>query len=174
MVRTTEVPKDSEISKHLTDADLYDAYEVPTDQSDWSALEIYIDIMARTPEWVSRLMAARNRVVALFGLKNLGQLDNVDTRKLPESYRVGDRIGIFSIQFLSEREIILVESDKHLDAKVSLCKTTVAGHDAVVMTTAIHLHNLLGRAYILLVWPVHKLIVPSLLARYDRTRRRGS
>lgn len=174
MVRTTEVPGDSEIGKHLADADLFDAYEVPTDRSERSALEIYIDIMAQTPEWVNCLMAARNRAVALFGLKNLGHLDNVDTARKPESYRVGDRLGIFSILFLSEREIILVESDKHLDAKVSLCKTTVGGHDAVVMTTAIHLHNLLGRAYILLVWPVHKLIVPSLLARYDRTRRRGS
>lgn len=171
MIRTTEVPGESEISKHLTGAHLFDAYEVPTDGSDRSAIEIYTDIMMQTPEWVNRLMAARNRVVALFGLKNLGHLDNVDTRKKPESYRVGDRLGIFSILFLSEREIILVESDKHLDAKVSLRKTAVDGHDAAVMTTIIHLHNLLGCAYILPVWPVHKLIVPSLLGRYDRARR---
>ncbi|MFA6310698.1 MAG: DUF2867 domain-containing protein [Sterolibacterium sp.] len=171
MIRTTEVPGDSEIRKHLAGAHLFDAYEVPTDGSNRSALEIYIDIMAQTPEWINSLMAARNRVVALFGLKNLGHLDNVDSRKKPESYRVGDRIGIFSILFLSEREIILVESDKHLDAKVSLCKMATGQGNTAVMTTVIHLHNLLGRAYILLVWPVHKLIVPSLLARRSRTNR---
>ncbi|MCX7175070.1 MAG: DUF2867 domain-containing protein [Proteobacteria bacterium] len=171
MIRTTEVPKDSEITKHLAGAHLFDAYELPTDGRNRSALEIYIDIMTQTPEWIHCLMEARNRVVALFGLKNLGHLDNVDTRKKPESYRVGDRIGIFSILFLSEREIVLVESDTHLDAKVSVCKMDTGQGNSAVMTTVIHLHNLLGRAYILLVWPVHKLIVPSLLKRSTRSGR---
>jgi len=171
MVRTAEVPTDSEISKHLAGAHLFDAYEFSTAGSERSALEIYIDIMAQTPNWVNRLMTARNRAVALFGLKDLGNLDDVDTRKEPESYRVGDRLGIFSILFLSEREVILVESDKHLDAKVSLCKTNSGHLDLAVMTTVIHVHNLLGCAYILPVWPVHKLIVPSQLNRSVRTPR---
>ena len=170
MVRSTEVPRNSEISKHLAGAHLFDAFEVPTDGSARSALEIYIDVMAKTPAWIDGLMAARNKAVALFGLKNLGHLGNVDTHMRPESYRVGDRVGIFSIMFLSEREVILVESDKHLDAKVSLCKTVEAYGNSAVMTTVIHVHNLLGRAYILFVWPVHKLIVPSLLARSAQTR----
>ena len=168
MVRSTEVPMDSEISKHLAGAHLFDAFEVSTDGGNRSALEIYIEVMAQTPDWVNGLMAVRNRAVALFGLKNLGHLDNVDTKVKPESYRVGDRVGIFSILFLSPREVILVESDKHLDAKVSLCKTIDGHADSAVMTTVIHVHNLLGRAYILFVWPLHKLIVPSLLARSAR------
>ncbi len=170
MVRTTGVPRDSEISKHLAGAHLFDAFAVPVEASGRSALEIYIDVMVKTPGWINGLMAARNRVVALFGLKNLGHLDDVDTGAGPESYRVGDRVGIFSILFLSEREVILVESDKHLDAKVSLCKTSEGDATSAVMTTVIHVHNLLGRAYILFVWPVHKLMVPSLLARAARTR----
>lgn len=171
MVRTTDVPMGSEISKHLAGAHLFDAFEVSTDGSNRSALEIYIDVMAKTPDWINGLMAARNRVVALFGLKNLGHLDDLDTDMKPASYRVGDRVGIFSILFLTEREVILAETDKHLDAKVSLCKTVEGHGNSAVMTTVIHVHNLLGRAYILFVWPLHKLIVPSLLARSARTRR---
>jgi len=170
LVRSCGVPRNSEISKHLAGAQLFDAFELPIPADERSALEIYIDIMAQTPDWVNCLMAARNRAVALFGLKNLGQLGNVDPSRKPESYQVGDRIGIFSILFLSEREVILIESDKHLDAKVSLCKTAIGHTNSAVMTTVIHVHNILGRAYILLVWPVHKLIVPSLLAHHIRTR----
>lgn len=165
MIRSTTVPQDSEISKYLAEAHLYDAFEVPTDTSKRSALEIYIDILAKTPAWVNRLMAARNRIVAMLGLKNLGQLDNVDSSKAPDSYKVGDHVGIFSILFLSDREVVLVESDKHLDAKVSIYKSTGPEGGSAVMSTAIHVNNLMGHAYLLFVWPLHKLIVPSLLAR---------
>lgn len=163
LVRATAVPSDSEISKQLADAHLFDAFEVRIDDGQRSALAIYIDMMARTPEWINCLMATRNRLAALFGLKNLGSLDNVAPDKPPESYRAGDHVGIFSIQFLSEREVILVESDKHLDAKVSLCKS--GDQAAVIMTTAISIHNLLGHGYMLFVWPLHKLMLPSLLGR---------
>ncbi len=166
MVRTTEVPVGSEISKHLGGAHLFDAFETSIeDAGKRSALEIYIDVAARTPEWINCLMATRNRLVALFGLKNLGNLNNVDVAKTPDSYRIGDHVGIFSIQFLSDREVILVEADKHLAAKVSLCKVDDGQETKIVMTTAIYIHNLLGHGYMLLVWPLHKLILPALLAR---------
>lgn len=164
-IRSSDVPRDSEISKHLAEAHLFDAFAVSTDGNKRSALEIYIDVAAHTPEWINCLMAVRNRAVALLGLKHLGHLGDVDAGRKPESYRVGDQVGIFSILYLSEREVILLESDKHLDAKVSLYKTDEAQGSTVVMTTVIRVHNLLGHAYMLLVWPVHKLMVPSQLAR---------
>lgn len=171
MIRCVDVPKESEIRKHLAGATLFDAFAAPIGDEHRSALELYIDIMAQTPEWINGLMDIRNKAVGLFGLKNLGQLNNVNPARKPESYRVGDHIGIFSILMLSEREVILSESDKHVDAKVSLFKTTSGNQNLVVMTTVIHVHNLLGRLYMLLVWPVHKLMVPSLLSRGVRTHR---
>jgi len=165
MIRATTIPQDSEIRKYLAKAHLYDAFEVPADTSKRSALEIYIDILAATPAWVNRLMAARNRIVTLFGLKNLGRLNNVDGSKTPDAYQVGDHVGIFTILFLSDREVVLVESDKHLDARVSIYKTSGAQGGSVVMSTAIQVNNLMGQAYLLVVWPLHKLIVPALLAR---------
>ena len=171
MVHSTAVPKDSEISKHLAGAHLFDAFAVSTNERERSALEIYIAVMAKTPAWVDAMMAARNKAVSLFGLKDLGHLGNVDPARKAECYRVRDRVGIFSIFYLSPQEVILIESDRHLDAKVSLYRTTGDHGNSAVMTTVIHVHNLLGRAYILFVWPLHKLIVPSLLARYACARR---
>ncbi len=165
-ITSSEIPKGSEIGKHLAGAHLSDAFAVTIGGSQRSALEIYIDIAAQTPGWINLLMAFRNRAVAMFGLKSLGNLGNVDAERQPGSYRVGDRVGIFSILFLSEREVILLESDKHLEAKVSLCKTMNAqGNTVAVMSTVIRNFNLLGHAYMLFVWPVHTLMVPSLLRR---------
>jgi hypothetical protein len=165
MVNAIDIPRDSEISRHLAGAFLSDAFEVPVDGRHRSALEIYLDAAAKTPSWIGCLMTLRNRAVALVGLKDLGHMNNIDAGRMPESYRVGDRVGIFTILFLSEREVIFVESDKHLDAKVSLCRRDGDRGTAAVMTTVIHVHNLLGYAYMFAVWPVHKLMVPSLLAR---------
>lgn len=165
MVHATRIPAGSEISKYLAGADLFDAFEVPIDGGNRSALEIFIDLMAKTPAWINGLMAVRDRAVALFGLKHLGSLDNIDPAKKAVSYRVGDRVGIFSILSVSDREVVLLEKDKHLEAKVSLCKTSDGNRNTAVISTVIHVHNLLGRAYMIPVWPLHKLIVPSLLAR---------
>lgn len=87
MIRTTEVPRDSEIGKHLAGAHLFDAYEVPTDGSKRSALEIYVDIMARTPAWINCLMAARNRTVGLFGLRHVSLRQiRVGSAEVPPQY----------------------------------------------------------------------------------------
>lgn len=165
MVKATKIPPDSEVHRYLAGAHLYDAFEVPIDDDGRSALQIYIDLMAQTPTWINGMLEARDKLVAVFGLKDLGHLDNIDPSRPVDSYRPGDRIGIFSILSISDREVVLVEQDKHLDAKVSLCKAFDGRGGVVVFSTVIHVRNLLGRAYLLFVWPLHKLIVPSLLAR---------
>lgn len=165
MIGVREIPQDSEISKYLVGAHLYDAFEVPVAGSGRSALQIYIDLMSATPGWVNGLLEARDRFVGIFGLKNLGHLDNIDPSRPVESYRPGDHLGIFSILSISDREVILLETDKHLEAKVSLFKTGEGESGAAVFSTVIHIRNLLGRAYMVFVWPLHKLIVPALLAR---------
>ena len=164
-VRASGIPQNSEISRHLAGAHLCDAFAVSISGRSRSALEIYLAIAAQTPTWIDWLMTVRNRAGALFGLKPLRLLGDIDSGKTPSSYRVGDWVGIFSILYLSEDEVVLLEADKHLEAKVSLVRRADANGTSAVMTTVIRVHNLLGRAYMLPVWPVHKLMVPAQLAR---------
>ncbi|MYN06281.1 DUF2867 domain-containing protein [Pseudoduganella aquatica] len=77
---------------------------------------------------------------------------------------MGDRVGIFSILYLSDDEVILGDADKHLKVCVSVRKLSEA-RSAVAVSTVVHIHNLLGRVYMLFVAPVHKLIVPAVLVR---------
>jgi hypothetical protein len=127
-----------------------------------TALELYLSDVARTPKWINFLMTVRNRVVAFFGLKNIGHLSNIDLGKKSRSYKAGDRVGIFSILSVTDQELILGDSDKHLRAQVSVYKY-FGEPQKIAVTTVVHVNNLLGRVYLFFVVPVHKIIVPSML-----------
>ncbi len=160
-VSTISVPSNSDIAKQLNGADFYDAYQISNPDHERSALQIYLDVVSKTPKWVNSLMALRNRVVSLFGLKDLGHLGQINQTKAANEYKVGDRVGIFSLLSINEQEIILTDNDNHLEAKVSVFKD----QDSISVTTVVHVHNTLGKLYMALVVPVHKRIVPAMLAR---------
>ncbi len=163
-----QVPLASNIGKQLQGADFFDSYEMPLEHAGRSALEIYLGVVRKTPAWVNFLMATRNRVVSLFGLKNLGHLGALNTLKAASDYRIGDRVGIFTLLSCTDNEVIMGDSDKHLDVKISICKFTKGGKESVATTTVVHIHNLLGRIYMLFVVPLHKVIVPAVLVRAYR------
>ncbi|MGB0867376.1 MAG: DUF2867 domain-containing protein, partial [Granulosicoccaceae bacterium] len=86
----------------------------------------------------------------------------VDNRPIDE-YQVGDRVGIFSIHSISEKEVILEDKDKHLHAKVSVLVQPYGEQALVQASTVVHTNNTLGKVYMFFVTPVHKLIVPASL-----------
>lgn len=168
-IECTDIPADAQISRYLPGADFHDCYQLPLPDSSTppSALALYLDVVSRTPAWVDALMATRNRAVALVGLKNLGQLGAVDRAKPAEAYRVGDRVGIFKLLQLSDDEVILGDADKHLEVRLSVFRRRSAAGPSVAVSTVVHIHNLLGRVYMLAVAPVHKRIVPAMLRRWS-------
>ncbi len=164
-ITETAVPANSKIAEDVPGAYFYDCYQTPFDHTKLSAMQIYMDTFAKTPAWVNALMGIRNRLVGLFGLKNLGGMKALSRSKPAEAYQVGDRAGIFSLVYKSDDEVILCDSDKHLDVKVSVSKQTRDGQPFIAVTTVVHVHNNLGRAYMLFVGPAHKVIAPAVLAR---------
>jgi hypothetical protein len=158
-IATTAIPQHTEIAQHLRGADFHDCYQIDIAPTSESALALYLKVVAATPRWVNAMMTMRNRIVQLVGLKNLGALGDTDAAKPASAYSVGDRVGIFSIVYLSEQEVILGDSDKHLNVEVSVCKFA----DRVAVSTVVHTRNLLGRVYMLFVAPAHRRIVPATL-----------
>lgn len=161
------VPATSQVHRQLAGAYYADCYRMALPHGDDSALQLYLDVVARTPGWINAMMKLRNRVVARLGLKDLGLLGEIDADKPAAAYRVGDRVGIFTLLHVSEDEVVLGDSDKHLRAQVSVCKLEEREGEggAVAVSTVVHIHNLLGRVYMLFVTPMHKLIVPASLRR---------
>lgn len=110
-------------------------------------------------------MALRNRIVALFGLKNLGGIAQIDPNKNASDYQAGDHVGIFTLISDSANEVLLGDSDKHLRVVVSVHKQTDArsGDTLVTVTTVVHVHNWLGRLYMIPVTPAHRIIARSMV-----------
>jgi hypothetical protein len=161
------VPSASAVSAHLAGADFHDCYGIDVPGPPRTALDYFLRMMAATPAWVETLMTWRNRLVQLVGLRNLGGLGDLDPAKPASAYAPGDRVGIFTLLADSDTETLLGDSDKHLDVVVSVCKLPVRVEDfvPVAITTVVHVHNLLGRLYMLPVTPLHKIIAPAVASR---------
>jgi hypothetical protein len=106
-------------------------------------------------------MNLRDAGVRIFGVKTSRQIRE-------ELDREGcDRINFFRVRSVTENELIMGENDKHLDFRVSVLLRPREGGtgDEIVATTVAHSHNLLGRSYLALVVPFHRMIVQSNLRR---------
>lgn len=162
-IQTQSIPKSSELTAFANTADFADCYVAPNPWPERSAMELFMLTVGNTPGWVNALMRLRNRVASLFGLKNLGTLDEIRPGHV---YRVGDRVGIFTLLYSSESEVILGDLDKHLEVRVSVLKMKTRGGSAqLAVSTAVHEHNALGKIYMFFVGPMHKIIVPAVLRR---------
>lgn len=160
-IATTAVPPHAEIAHHLRGADFHDCYTIDLAPTALTALELYLRVVATTPGWVNAAMTLRNRIVQLVGLKNLGLLNDIDAGKPAGDYKIGDRVGIFTIRHISDQEVILGDADKHLDVHLSVCKL----QGKVAISTVVHTKNALGRLYMLFVAPAHRRIVPATLRK---------
>jgi len=159
------IPSGSEIEKFKKNAYFFDAHETSIFGNEKSALGIYLDMVKNTPRWVNSLMDLRNKTVLLVGLKDLGHLGDIDQLKSEKDYKIGDRVGIFVLLYKSEKEIILGDSDKHLDVKLSVYKASKTNINTVAISTVVHVNNMLGRFYMACITPLHKLIAPAMISK---------
>lgn len=157
------IPKHSKLFDYSKGAYFADTFSRKIAYNNQTALDVYLEIAKQTPAWVSFLMAMRNRIVSMLGLKHLGRLQDATSTESPANVTIGERIGIFTLLSNSATEIVLEDSDKHLDVRVSFLLDIEGDKVNVHATTVVHVHNWFGKAYMFVVAPIHKLIVPTSL-----------
>ena len=155
------IPPESIIAKAHGSANLADAYsiELPSGASTNPELLARFIFSHQAP-WISSLIAVRDAIVGRFGLKTATQLTALGAES-----QTG-RVGIFKIYGTSSTEVVLGEDDKHLDFRLSvLCSNqpSPGGKRQLTLSTVVHCHNRLGRLYILVIAPFHRLVVQSSL-----------
>lgn len=159
VVRAVALPPGASIAPLYPGSNLADAYAVdlPTAQARQMDMQSLARVLLGSqPGWARKLMVLRDAIVARFGIKTARQMEA----------KPGKRIGIFRIYAVSDDEIIVGEDDSHLDFRLSVLRDRDTGrHGSVTMSSVVHCHNWVGRAYILLIRPFHKLIVRRSLAR---------
>ncbi|MDY7539776.1 DUF2867 domain-containing protein [Undibacterium sp. RTI2.1] len=162
-VVASPLPEQSRITHLYDQPDLADAYSVrlPPDASDDPEVLARFVLSQQAP-WAHQLMRLRDVLVAGFGIKTSQQL-------VESSDKDVRRIYIFKIYEKSSNEIVLGENDKHLDFRLSVMLQSQPNHPEPVryltISTVVHCHNHLGRAYLRLIAPFHRLIVKSYLLR---------
>ncbi|MBN8989317.1 MAG: DUF2867 domain-containing protein [Rhizobiales bacterium] len=137
----------------LPGAQFADAYRIEVNERTINARQAAERMMTRQPRWAKALLSLRNILVMPFGLKTSGT----------GTTAARDMVGIFPI--VSERPDRLVAgfNDKHLDFRVVVDVATSGATQNVTATTLVLTHNWLGRTYLAVIMPFHRLIVRTML-----------
>ena len=128
---------------------------VCSDGENLDARQAAIRMMARAPRWVDALVAVRNVIVAPFGLKTSGE-----NERAPR-----DIIGIFPVVSETPERLVAGFNDRHLDFRVVLDVATSGQRQSITATTLVLTHNWLGRSYLGIIMPFHRIVVRAMLAQ---------
>ena len=137
----------------LAGAQFADAYRVALDGTTLDARRAVEKIFARRPRWVEMLLRLRNTIVAPFGLKSSGAQEPAP----------GGMIGLFPVLSETPKRLVAGFNDRHLDFRVVVDVVPVGSGQQVTMTTLVLTHNLLGRVYLAVIMPFHRLIARVML-----------
>jgi uncharacterized protein DUF2867 len=137
----------------LAGAQFADAFCIEISDRDLDARRAADRMMARQPPWAEALLSLRNFLVAPLGLKTSGND--------PSAPR--DMVGIFPVVSETPDRLIAGFNDRHLDFRVVVDVTPPGAVRQVTATTLVKTHNWLGRIYLAIILPFHRLVVPALL-----------
>ena len=149
---------DVETQSPLDGATFADAYQLDVNEPALDAITATKRVMSAKAGWIDGLMRLRNALVAPLGLKA------APDAALNES----NSIGTFPLISSSPTRVVLGLDDKHLDFRIVVDALVVNGKTRITTTTFVKTQNFLGRTYLALVLPFHRIIVPKMLQQADR------
>ncbi len=152
-MRARIVEPETGIRRLLPGAQFADAYSLEIADRSLDARHAAERIMARSPHWVDMLLALRNAAVAPFGLR----------RSAPPAQARHGVLGIFPVISQTPGRLVAGLDDSHLDFRVIVDISAPAARRNVTLTTVVLTHNLLGRIYLAIVLPFHRIIVRTML-----------
>jgi len=136
-------------------------------REDMSALKAYAGMTSYNPCWLRTAFGIRDRCCTLFGLQSIGGFSGTAPAS---AIAPGNKLDFFDVQKVSDEELVLSSSDKHLVVIVALNLAPAKdGKRTLSVTTTVKTHNLLGKLYMLPVKPAHGIIVRKMLDRLKRS-----
>jgi hypothetical protein len=165
LVTECDVPSVSLLGRSRVEAAYFrDSYRAVLSRKSAGVVDIFHGIFAHHPMWMKAALIVRNRIAALCGLEapTTSEIVNVEVKN---SYRVGDKIGVWPIFALTENELVAGRDNKHLDFRVSVLKQLHGETASVVVSTLCTVHNVSGKIYLFFIVPFHKWGVRLLMSR---------
>lgn len=139
----------------LAGAQFVDAYSIAVHGRALDARHAAERMITRQPRWAEALLALRNILVKPFGLKTSGA-GGTAPRQM---------IGIFPIVSETPDRLVAGFNDSHLDFRFVVDVAASGDRQQVTATTLVLTHNWLGRTYLTLILPFHRLIVRAMLRK---------
>ena len=148
-----EVAPSVDPEQMLAGAQFVDAYRILVEGTGLDARKAATKMFARAPRWVEAFLNLRNLIVAPLGLKTSGDGE-------PSS---GGVIGLFPVLSETPERLVAGFNDSHLDFRVVVDVASAESGQQVTTTTLVLTHNWLGRTYLAVILPFHRLVARSLL-----------
>lgn len=161
-IRSVALPDESHIAPLFENANLADAYAATIPGDGPYDIRALAEATLGHPDiWVRGLMSLRDAIMSRFGVKTSRQI--LDRRQ----DQGGEHIDFFPILWQSEREIVVGEDDRHLNFRTSLMLRRMPDQidEELIIATAVHCHNRLGRVYLATIAPFHRLVIRSCLRK---------
>ncbi len=144
----------------LAGAQFIDAYRPRRRwRADLDARQAAERMMARAPRWVDALVTLRNILVAPFGLKTSGARNAIAARHRSGYFRSSAKRRSGSSPAST--------TGTSISASWSTSRRRAQGQ-SVTATTLVLTHNWLGRTYLAIILPFHRLVVRAMLAQVAR------
>jgi uncharacterized protein DUF2867 len=148
---TPEVDRDT----LLPGAQFVDAYSIAVDGNALDARQAAERMIRRQPRWAEALLTLRNILVKPFGLRTSGA-----SKTAPR-----EMVGIFPIVSETPDRLVAGFNDSHLDFRFVVDVAASGDRQKVTATTLVLTHNRLGRTYLALILPFHRLIIRAMLRK---------
>jgi hypothetical protein len=148
-----EVTPNVDADKVLSGAQFIDAFRADVGTAQLTAREACTRMVLHGPRWVDALTRLRNILVTPFGLKTSGE----------GAYAPGGLIGLFPVVSETPERLVAGFNDYHLDFRIVVDVAGEAALRHVTVTTLVKTNNLLGRTYLTLITPFHKLVARSIM-----------
>ena len=158
-----EIKPDVDCDSLLAGAQFADAFRVTVADASLDARAAAERMFSRNPRWVQSLLNLRNAIVAPFGLKTSGANDA----------SISGMIGLFPVLSETPQRLVAGFNDHHLDFRVVVDVAPVDHGQQVTATTLVLTHNWLGRAYLGVIIPFHRMISKTLLGQVREPSARG-
>ncbi|MCK1409068.1 DUF2867 domain-containing protein [Bradyrhizobium sp. 76] len=150
-----EVTPEVDAEAVLAGAQFIDTFRVEIGAATVNAREACTRMVLHGPRWIDALTRLRNILVTPFGLKKSGE----------GAPAPGGLIGLFPVLSETPERLVAGFDDSHLDFRIVVEVAGEAVLRHVTLTTLVRTNNLLGRTYLALITPFHKLVARSMMGR---------
>lgn len=160
-IKKVKLNEDDFIANYLP-ANYTDSFEcVFNSDKRVSADDLMVAFWTASPEWINKLFWLRDKIVKPFGIQ---PGSNRESNLLENAIRSNGSYRFFKVINKSENETTIGADDKHLKMYFSIKTITLEDPQrSIIVSTVVHFHNWLGKAYFYIIYPFHLFIAPAMI-----------